>query len=118
MKTKTSHTPGPWYERREYNSLRHSTEVWFEVFGQSKHYVAQTGRDYQKQDGSLNPNSNDTEAQLLANAHLIASAPDMLEMLYRLLPCAEESDQFNKADRKLAPEVRALIAKATGENHV
>ena len=40
--------------------------------------------------------------------------PELLEMLYTLLPCAEESDKFNKPSHQLAPKVKALIAKAEG----
>lgn len=59
---------------------------------------------------------NNPGSECGANARLIAVAPEMLEMLYAVLPAAEEADQFNKPDRKLGPKVRALIAKATGEN--
>lgn len=44
-----------------------------------------------------------------------ATAPEMLEMLYKLLPCAEESDEFNKPSHKIGPRVLALIAKAEGK---
>lgn len=40
--------------------------------------------------------------------------PEMLEMLYTVLPSVEESDEFNKPSKKLGPIVRALIAKAEG----
>ena len=42
------------------------------------------------------------------------AAQEMVEMLYTLLPCAEDADKFNKPTKKYAPMVRALIAKAEG----
>lgn len=48
------------------------------------------------------------------DAALIVTAPEMLEMLYELLPYAEESDEFNKPSHKIGPRVLALIAKAEG----
>ena len=48
------------------------------------------------------------------DANLIAVAPDMLEMLYTVLPAVEESDEFNKPGKKLGTIVRNLIARAEG----
>lgn len=61
----------------------------------------------------MNGGAND-DREVLANAKLIAVAPDMLEMLYTVLPAVEESDEFNKPGKKLGTIVRNLIAKAEG----
>ena len=53
------------------------------------------------------------EDEAMANARLIAAAPDLLYMLELALPSVEEADEFNKPTAKLAPIIRALIAKAT-----
>jgi hypothetical protein len=48
-----------------------------------------------------------TKTMTEADARLIAAAPDLLEALEDLLPLLE--------DRRLQDKVRAVIAKATGE---
>lgn len=52
--------------------------------------------------------------EAIANARLIAAAPELLEMLYTVLPSVEEADEFNKPTKKLGPVVRRLIAKIEG----
>lgn len=48
--------------------------------------------------------------------NLIASAPELLNMLILALPYVEEGEQFNGPHkRNLSAQIRAAIAKATGE---
>ena len=49
--------------------------------------------------------------EMLANAHLISSAPDLLEALQELADCGAEAWG---ADRPCVADARAAIAKATG----
>jgi hypothetical protein len=56
-----------------------------------------------------------TKGEAMANAQLIALAPDLLEALYDALPCVEESEEFDKPHSpKLSLKIRALLAKAEG----
>lgn len=63
------------------------------------------------------PDTRPTERD--ANAHLLAAAPEMLDLLYRLLPYIEvaELDDTYKPGvvRKLTKELNALINKAEGK---
>lgn len=94
MNTTPKHTPGPW-------SLEQQSTGDITVMGaDSVRLALVTVADYPKQ---------------LPNAILIAAAPELLEMLYTVLPAVEESDEFNKPSMKLAPKVRALISKAEGK---
>ena len=55
------------------------------------------------------------DATRLANARLIAVAPELLEALYAALPCVEESEEFDKPHGpKLSVWIRALLAQAEG----
>ena len=45
---------------------------------------------------------------------LVKAAPELLAMLYAVLPAVEEADEFNKLTHKNGPKVRALIAKVDG----
>jgi hypothetical protein len=55
------------------------------------------------------------DAIRLANAGLIAAAPELLDALYAALPCVEESEEFDKPNGpKLSVTIRALLAKAEG----
>ena len=94
--TKTTHTPGPWgwtYDGSSDYTLGQLPDpqgvtvcnVWERIHGKA-----------------------------IGNLNLISSAPDMLEMLYAVLPAVEEADEFNKPTHKNGPKVRALIAKAEG----
>lgn len=98
--TEVQHTPGPWKISRCSDSreiISHTCGITFRIASA---------------DSGLGRANGDNEAR--ANARLIASAPDMLEMLYTVLPSVEESDEFNKPSKKLGPIVRALISKAEG----
>jgi len=50
-----------------------------------------------------------------ANARLIAAAPELLEALKKAEEAIREIAEENDGDYELADELRAVIAKATGE---
>jgi hypothetical protein len=98
MKTNNSeaeaeHTPGPW----DFGS---PAEKRHEVFDEARRTLAVV-RDYP--DG-------------IANARLIACAPEMLEALYMALPYVEEGEMFNKPiAQHFGKRIRALIGRAEGK---
>jgi len=51
----------------------------------------------------------------MANARLIASAPDLLEALQALTHALDEADLVHDDQRKAFKDATALIARATGE---
>lgn len=55
---------------------------------------------------------NQTEIQTIANAHLIATAPEMYEMLEYVMKCAAMQDNLTID----ANEISKLLAKARGEH--
>ena len=65
---------------------------------------------------------DDAIPEATANARLMAAAPDLLDLLCRALPYVEdaEHDACNKPEpvRKLARQIRAAIARATGDQTV
>jgi hypothetical protein len=88
METNTSpstaqHTPGPWYNN-------HQT-----VFAPNGEVITEA---------SASPG----EDQMFANAHLIAAAPELLEVLRDIM------DEAEFGDPSLEAKARAAIAKATG----
>jgi len=88
-----THTPGPWVYDGEY--------IWSEP---DERYVA-------------NPRTEDMrfahEAEIQANAHLIAAAPTMKEALEAIQSqCAGHADEFSCSVYAIA---RAAIAKAEGK---
>lgn len=97
--TKTTYTPGPW-KVLHHTAPQHDGDR--AVYGPGNKLIC-----------DMNGGPND-DSETLANTRLIASAPEMLEMLYTVLPAVEEADEFNKPTHKNGPKVRALIAKAEG----
>lgn len=97
----SAHTPGPW-------------EVADESLGPYAWAVESVRGD----DVALGPiNSGDTHAEEVANAHLIAAAPDLLAALEKAHENAAAALRgivrpHNTVD--LAVEMRAAIAKARG----
>lgn len=89
------HTKGPWKVQQE--KIKGHIRPLLEVWNQNT-FVASL-------DHKLFMNAEENgEAQ--ANAHLIAAAPEMLEMLERIV--------HEKMDSKLASELHLTIRKAKG----
>lgn len=103
------HTPGPWAstevdESGGYDCLTAGIRVFAKRDGET---LAELDMRHYGQ-GSCSPISHDSPGfqQFLANARLIAAAPNLLAALER----AVASEALNKADDLLA---RAAIARAT-----
>lgn len=86
------HTPGPW------------TADGAAVTAPARHAVSQRIADCR----ALLP-----DAELRANAALIAAAPDMLAMLVKLTRAVERLPNASPLDG-LAEDARTIIARATG----
>jgi hypothetical protein len=86
----STHTPGPWHVS-EHSAI--------EVNAEGARAIVELWR-------RGNP------AQELANARLIAAAPDLLAVLEAIV---EDSDIFSTLDESLLAEARAAIKKARGE---
>lgn len=100
VKQKTQHTPGPWYIVNSLNP-NHS----FEIFGADGYHVARFEKD-----------GIETE---LANARLIAAAPELLEACKEMVRHLEETDfDVCGTPDSLMNKWKAAIAKATGEKEV
>ena len=94
---KTTHTPAPWGIHKQASMV---------VVGSKGFAVASCG--------GYSYNGTDTEelqGELLANARLIAAAPELLEALQNML------DYYGSASANVEAltKSRAAIAKATGE---
>ncbi len=87
------HTQGPWHVGMRPGPI---------IYGAKGEQIADLRGHWQE------------DREHVENVRLIASAPEMLEMLYTVLPAVEESDEFNKPGKKLGTIVRNLIAKAEG----
>jgi hypothetical protein len=101
---KTEHTQGPW------RVIQHGK-------GLNRHCVGtENTAPIQAVICEINTKSAGTNDEIrLANARLIAAAPDLLEALYAALPCVEESEEFDKPNGpKLGVTIRALLAQAEG----
>jgi hypothetical protein len=96
MKTQeTKHTPGPWSAADVTNLDQDGVGIFAKNQGGLSYYIASC-----RYMGTADPKP------ALANARLIAAAPDLLEALR----CAVSQDPSNWQDI-----ARAAIAKATGE---
>jgi hypothetical protein len=99
-----SHTPGPWlvnFEQNKFDS-RHSK---VQVVDGSSASLNNGGLPLVLADVNAMPFNDESEP--LANATLIASAPDLLSALERLAHPMADDDDLNFA--------RAIIAKAKGQ---
>ena len=102
---KTEHTQGPW------KVLEHAR-------GRGRTCVTTAnGAPVQAVICEIDTKSVATDdATRLANARLIAAAPQLLEALYAALPCVEESEEFDKPHGpKLSVTIRVLLANAEGK---
>lgn len=93
----SQHTPGPWHYSPDVSL--HNTAL---VYGADKYLVADAGRIHRRQ-----------PEEQIANAHLIAAAPDLLTACKGLLKCMQVEPEcaIYKAHMKLAEDA---IAKAGG----
>ena len=108
-----SHTPGPWSSEGlnvgDMAEMLYLTQV-------SDHYKEPiricliAGHEWKVPKGKRDERCYLTESSV-ADARLIAAAPDMLAMLHRLEDLPNRWDE----DEPLWDELRALIAKATGQ---
>jgi hypothetical protein len=95
-----THTPGPWENASVGIGLSATQVVWFGENTNKGIQVIGTGKDK-------------------ANARLIASAPDMLEMCKLLEECMETIDGKDGYDASYElAKVRAVLAKVEGETAV
>jgi hypothetical protein len=98
------HTPGPWkivrYTNYEGFSIQSETDP---VYGCIAERWEDTGRDKAR------------EAVRLANARLIAAAPELLEALTEMLAAQWDGDPRRIASCPSCQKARAAIAKATRE---
>lgn len=96
MKPQTTHTPGPW-------TLGFADD--------KRAYVNAGGITICKCDGG--GDVGERRANPLANAHLIAAAPEMLDILKAVAVLADAVDLF-AGNETIAAGVRAAIAKTEG----
>jgi len=90
----TKHTPGPW--------------------SVGKYTITVDGPDG-KILATITASTKDKE---LANARLIAAAPEMLDLLYAALPHVEDGEEFNKPQcRNLSKNIKELINKIEGKTN-
>ena len=107
MKTDTKHTPGPWTYYLTISDNGPVPQVQTVPVGP-------IGAAYATMICTLSQTGKKSGTQL-ANARLIAAAPELLEALYAALPCVEESEEFDKPNGpKLSVTIRALLAQAEG----
>lgn len=101
---KTQHTPGPWlvnFEQNKFDSRHSKVQV---VDGSS---ASLNNGGLPLVLANVNAMPFNDESVPLANAHLIAAAPDLLAALERLAHPMADDDDLNYA--------RAIIAKAKGQ---
>lgn len=101
----SKHTPGPWtIERRADDGHRSGAQLGIIRGPKKSQWIADVGLLHE----------NDDRGGSLANAHLIAAAPELLEA------CIAALDEYeaNDCDPEWCPAMNALrtaIAKATGK---
>ncbi len=95
MNEKMNHTPGPWEIKHEFNVMHKGR------------CVATTGGHFD------NKNSETVYAENIANARLIAAAPELLGMLKVCLNVEAARPPLTKRLEHMEA-IRAAIAKATG----
>ena len=92
------HTPGPWF------AVGYQVEIESDTVAD----ICTTNANLFGQGGLHD------DARAMANARLIAAAPDMLEMLEVARDCLEVSNYEGEDDEVLA-EIASVIARAKGE---
>jgi len=94
------YTPGPWF------AIDRSPEKGLDIRGGSHHYPIAQCKSYW--DG---PGPRSAEAH--ANQDLIATAPEMFEILSELLAKDDAANDGGFLSSKQAMSIRAVLAKAT-----
>jgi hypothetical protein len=100
------HTPGPW----EVTDLRHSIVVRTESPNKTKY-----GASRYAAIGGFDRSDPDQLSEALANARLIAAAPDLLEALSRLIEIEDGPGMAVIGWEGAMERAYAAIAKARGE---
>ncbi len=118
MTTKTAHTPGPW----QVIDRRHAPLKNIQVADQLGNFVAEMQhvhqRDYQGGFKGDHKAADAYDAVGLANARLIAAAPDLLAMCEAVCEVAAEAnseEKFGELVTGLLPGIQAAVAKFYGE---
>lgn len=108
--TSTKHTPGPWESGKAYNTS--GGDLWYSVV----HSPAKAGTYHTPRAAEA---LGVSEEEALANARLIAAAPDLLDALVECLPDLKHyvATHGPGPDKRL-DAVLAAIAKATGSTEV
>ena len=88
----TQHTPGPW-SASPYNNITSRNGT-----------VAKTEQM---------PGNDENER--IANAHLIAAAPDLLSALQEMISVFQDHEQYDEESAEVISMARAAIAKAEGK---
>lgn len=119
----TKHTPGPWTlhpcndGRPQAVDMGHEGEsfvAWTFTVGKGETIVADCSA-YSNGNRGRGYRRASTRGEVEANARLIAAAPDLLEALQKVLAFAETPVSMSADHDGILAEVRAAIAKATGE---
>ena len=109
MTNTTAHTPGPWWV---YNEGSRFPGIEAGLNGRNFSVVVYGN------DNEIEGVKGRTHAEAIANARLIAAAPELLEALEHYLIQDEIAEGYGGGVGGSAREqARAAIAKATGEHH-
>jgi hypothetical protein len=101
----SAHTPGPWV------LVRYSKGTHLPIPFMEHETVAVFSHGVKRGDVAYMQHGLHGDDQALANARLIAAAPEMLGALYGLLDVADGGGHLTESD---CAKARAAIAKATG----
>lgn len=96
---KPKHTPGPWKVELSGSPNKYVAEIW-----NQNTKVAEINHEH------LNHDVDD-----MANARLIAAAPEMFEFIKSLIPTSHKDVITRTEQLEIQKRARKLIAKATGE---
>jgi hypothetical protein len=107
----TPHTPGPWH----YRSNAHSKST----FGISIFHGTAPYEEGLIADLSGRYKSYRTEAEIgpstIANARLIAAAPDLLSALEEMMSVFQDHEQYDEESAEVIQSARSALRKAKGE---
>ena len=103
--TKTKHTPGPWF----FHNGNVFTRKPALLAGLAEREILVSRYDIK----TVHDDKNISIEEMHANARLIASAPDLLEMIERVLKVMPE--RMEEGGELLEGPIAELLAKAKGE---